>query len=675
MEDIWERVGAGQNQTLVGHWSGPVPPDLRLVRISCRGAGQPLQPIVEAQELVGGPDGLLDLAAERMRAGLRRRILGEDAPVDRGAALMEALNHAPPGTVLLLEDLEHADVATLAWVGRVVDHPGRLQVPLLLGFGARPTGGEAAAIFQRLPSVTLNTSAGKEPMRLPTLPSPVLQVLRLLALAGPRADVELLAEVGEWPLREVLWALQEAVDAGVSLSDLGQGEVELSDDLQTQLQKGILPSLEGYWRRRIAAVLSAQHAPPSPVAPAVEADGPHRVVDGAAAAAPATTPRAATPAPGNVGYVERRKPVAKARVFRGTRRHAGRAAGHLAAVGELEGAARPYLIACQQAAARGAATDALELGARALQVLRRLPQAAALRAEVGMELARVQWELAVPGVCTLTEALATVQQALVDLGDHGGELHARLLTVRAGIRYEIGDSASLEGALEDLTAATRLLQVAGDVQAAARLLNEQAAVWIRMGDPVRATWLLRESLQIYDQQRQSDPRAAAEWAETQHLLARLPLHVQARENQQEEALLRALEHALAAEGVWRELGATRELARVWDTRGNLLLRQGKVHMAGESLRRAAQAQRSLGDVVGMAISMGGLAEVEAREGRPEVALLLLSDSMALNLEKGSRVGLTYNRRALTRLEPELRSAPSFAAVVAALNQAEKEAGG
>jgi hypothetical protein len=98
-------------------------------------------------------------------------------------------------------------------------------------------------------------------------------------------------------------------------------------------------------------------------------------------------------------------------------------------------------------------------------------------------------------------------------------------------------------------------------------------------------------------------------------------------------------------------------------------------MAGESLRRAAQAQRSLGDVVGMAISMGGLAEVEAREGRPEVALLLLSDSMALNLEKGSRVGLTYNRRALTRLEPELRSAPSFAAVVAALNQAEKEAGG
>ena len=123
------------------------------------------------------------------------------------------------------------------------------------------------------------------------------------------------------------------------------------------------------------------------------------------------------------------------------------------------------------------------------------------------------------------------------------------------------------------------------------------------------------------------------------------------------------------------MGATRELARVWDTRGNLLLRQGKVHLAGESLRRAAQAQRSLGDVVGMAISMGGLAEVEAREGRPDVALVLLSDSIALNREKGSRVGLSYNRRALTRLEEELRPAPSFTAVVAELNQAEKEAGG
>ncbi len=675
MEAIWDRVRAGENQSLIGHWSGPVPPDLRLVRVSCMGAGQPLQPIVEAQELVGGPEGLLDLAAERMRAGLRRRILGEDAPVDCGAALVEALNHAPPGTVLLLEDVEHADLATLAWVGRVVEHPGRLRVPLLLGFGTRPTGGAAAAIFQRLPSVTLDPSPRTEPVRLPALASPVLQVLRLLALAGPRADVELLAEVGEWPLREVLLGLQEAMDAGVPLTDLGQGEVGLGQDLQLQLQKGILPSLEGYWRRRMATALSAQHVPQSPVATPVETDGAPRVAEGASPQTPPAAPLPTAPSPGNVGFVERRRPAVKARVFHGTRRHAGRAAGHLAAVGELEGAARQYLIACQQAAARGAATDALELGGRALQVLQRVPHAAALRAEVGMELARVQWELAVPGVCTLTEALATAQQALAELGDQGGVLHARLLTVRAGIRYEIGDATSLEGALEDLTAATRQLQVAGDVQAAARLLNEQAAVWIRMGDPVRATWLLRESLQIYDQQRQTDPHAAAEWAETQHLLARLPLHVQAREGQEEEALLRALDHALAAEGVWRELGATRELARVWDTRGNLLLRQGKVHQAGESLRRAAHAQRSLGDVVGMAISMGGLAEVEAREGRPDVALVLLSDSISLNAEKGSRVGLSYNRKALSRLEPELRVAPSYTSVVAALNQAEKEAGG
>ncbi|HNH50586.1 MAG TPA: hypothetical protein PKY30_26370, partial [Myxococcota bacterium] len=340
MEVIWDRVRAGQNQTLVGHWSGPVPPDLRLVRVSCKGAGQPLRPILEAQELVGVPEGLLDLAAERMRAGLRRRILGEDAPVDRGAALVDALNHAPPGTVLLLEELEHADAATLAWVARVVDHPGWLQLPLLLGFSERPSQGEAAAIFQHLPSVILHRPEAAEPTPLPTLAPAVLQVLRLLALAGPRAEVEMLADVGEWPLREVLLALQEAADAGIPLSDLGQGEVELSAELQAQLRKGMLPSLEGYWRRRIAAVLSAQQTPTPPVAsaPTEPVAAPVAVE---AAASPTAAPAAPHPViaqPGtNVAFVERRRPAAKARVFRGTRRQAGRAAGHLAAVGELEG--------------------------------------------------------------------------------------------------------------------------------------------------------------------------------------------------------------------------------------------------------------------------------------------------------------------------------------------------
>ena len=59
----------------------------------------------------------------------------------------------------------------------------------------------------------------------------------------------------------------------------------------------------------------------------------------------------------------------------------------------------------------------------------------------------------------------------------------------------------------------------------------------------------------------------AELAETEHLLARLPLHVQVPPGWEEEAYARGLEHACAAEGAYQHLGQHDKLARVWGDHG------------------------------------------------------------------------------------------------------------
>ena len=61
-------------------------------------------------------------------------------------------------------------------------------------------------------------------------------------------------------------------------------------------------------------------------------------------------------------------------------------------------------------------------------------------------------------------------------------LRAEVSTQIAGVCYELGDPASLDRALAELTEASRLLLGAGDATGAARLLNDQAAVYVRMGD-------------------------------------------------------------------------------------------------------------------------------------------------------------------------------------------------
>ncbi|WP_148313590.1 hypothetical protein [Sorangium cellulosum] len=342
----------------------------------------------------------------------------------------------------------------------------------------------------------------------------------------------------------------------------------------------------------------------------------------------------------------------------GRRPHDARAAAHLTEAGELEEAARRYRAAAAEAAAMGAYPQALSYGQKALALLDGLPASPArrrLRIGALAGIARVQWQAAGPDPAfTLAGALEVLDaaRALLAQGDPP-ELHAEVAALIASVCYDVGDMRSLERALEELTTASRLLLDAGDALGSARLLNDQAAVYVRMGDPVRATHLLTESRRVFEERARVDPVARVELAETDHLFARIPLHVPARPGRESDALSMGIDHALAAERTYKQLGDTRELARVWETIGRLELRKGRLDRATQRLTAAIEAEEALGDLIGLARSTAALAEVLSAKGLHREALSLLAESMAMNLEKGSPLGLAYNRRALNALVPNI----------------------
>jgi tetratricopeptide (TPR) repeat protein len=224
-----------------------------------------------------------------------------------------------------------------------------------------------------------------------------------------------------------------------------------------------------------------------------------------------------------------------------------------------------------------------------------------------------------------------------------------LAATTAGICYELGDPASLEGALAELTDVSRRLLGAGEPLLAACLLNDQAAVYVRLGDPVRATHLLEESRKLFEGRLRVQPNetvAVEELAETHHLLARLPLHAPIRPGREADAYAMSLEHLRAAEQTYQHLGQHLALARVWETMGRIELQRGQPAAAQERLSAAVTLQRQLGDVIGLARSTAALADMYSNMGRLGEALSLLADSIGLNFEKGSPVGLAVNRRAL-----------------------------
>lgn len=333
--------------------------------------------------------------------------------------------------------------------------------------------------------------------------------------------------------------------------------------------------------------------------------------------------------------------------------------------GDVDAAAARFCQAAHEAAESGNPKVAVEHVQRALGLLQgppSTPERRRLRGLALLELGQLQWQSAGPDLgFTLPQALRTLESAGAEFGTTAStELAVQLCQAIAGVCFEIGDMRSLERALQELVAASRMLHADGDAYAAARLLNDQAAVLVRMGDPVQALQLLKESRKVFQERSADDPVALRELAETDHLFARLPLHAEMRPGRALEGYRMGLAHAQKAERAYRQLGDARELGRVWETMGRLELKMEQLETATKHLEAAADVQMQLGDLTGLARTTEALSEALGLRGRDGEAIELLRDSIQFNRSKGSPLGLTVNRRVYAALAERLAAHPLYA---------------
>lgn len=675
----WAGLQGGQIRLVIGAPSGLVaPPDgWWTVRVRCDGPPRMLGPVHEAlrqvARLVGSRTTVVELAADRVRTGLRRRLLGEEAEGtwpsdgDMVTELNRLADSVDGPSAIVIEAAEAADAATIAFLSRVVARPGWLRPALVLSFGGvQPSGPVAALVSACERAGAAIVRFEPTPAAAPELPfmDPATRlVLRAAAIVGEGFEAELVARLLDREPMQILLSLQDALDAGLPIEDLGEGRFHLPAALVDQLRRELLPSLASAWHRRLAGLLS------SPVAGETEATS----LD--------TTAKAEEPAA--------QDPTAS-----------GRAARHSAEAGDVDLAVERYLAAALDLAERGASDQALHYAQAAWELLNRLPGTPTRRHHSAQAMAiigRLRWESGSgEGETTLAAAHKALSEALaLILDSEDASLRAEIRRLRASVAFDQGDAEHLDQALADLVEGTRELQRAGESRAAARLLNDQASVLVAMGDPVRAAHLLEESLSTFqalsaraarDARRDSRPLTAEEAmdrrevAETRHLMARLPLHVASRPGLEAEALQRAIEHAIEAEEIFESLNQPRELARVWQTHGQLLGRAGEAPASREMLGRAARAQLNLGDAIGLAQTTQAMAALLGERGEHADALRLLVDSVRLNLGKGSPRGLAWNRRTLESLTRELNEgqrqelAPMIVAVRRQIEAAEASLG-
>jgi len=603
------------------------------------------------------------------------------------------------GVVLVFETIDAADEPTLATLIQILQRPGWLRLPLLFTMRGTPQGRvidlvtllrseDATHAVMEIAGVAPSSELSGA-FEWTALPPDVLRVLRAGAVLGTSFDAELIAKLLDVPLATVLEKLQVAADAGVSLIDRGQSRFALPATAMGQLQRGMLPSLLTFWHARLGELLSGGHAAEDTAVPeprhaevtgmAMPRSVPEPTVtwpeelfevltpNAAAEAAASRTPRSdvAVAVPAWRAEPPRAEPapvVAARAQTRESRRTEGRtdqtrAAAHLQAAGQTGAAIAQYLAAVREVAARGDAQRAYGLAGEALKLLDELPtspQRALLRGQLLIEIGRLQWHSALLGSSfTLRDALASLEAARSFLPSEAPpDVAGHLAAVTAGVCYDLGDLDALQRALTDLTEVSRGLLGVGQPLLAAQLLNDQAAVYLRLGDPVQATYLLSRSCELFEHRVRDNPDdavAVEELTETQHLFARLPLHAQIRSGREEEAYAMGLDHAQAAERAYQRLGQRGKLARVWETRGRLELRRRRLEAAHQALSAAIELQHQLGDVIGLARSTAALAELSLTTGRLGDAATLLANSIALNVEKGSPIGLAFNRQTFTLL--------------------------
>ncbi len=528
--------------------------------------------------------------------------------------------------------------------------------------------------------------------------------LRAAAIAGPRFDVDTVAALRELSPLRVLEHLQRAADLSLPLSDLGEGRFLLGEALADSLRAELTPSLARAWHQ----LLGARLAPPTPAPP------PFAAPEGPAAAEPppqapsdhrdapetATAPSrdAAAPAPSAATPTAPRESQRPAPTPRAERvqlpmpasHDALRAAEHLAAAGDADGAARAMIESARELSLLGLVPESLAQLRRALDTLEPLPPTPARRRlaiEALLARALLQWRGAGPAsefsLAATWETLTAAQDQLRP--DDPAGLRGAVASARAGVAVDLGDLAALEEALEALSEAVRALLRDGDAVEAARLLNDQAAVYLRLGDTVRAADLLERARGVFTARIDAlpwdkiDPALFAELAAAEHLTAQLPLHVAARAGREADAIALGRSHAMAALERYGRLGDLREAARVRETLARLELRAQRPHKAEEHLLAALATQEQLGDLLGLARSSAALAEACAASGRAEEALRRIGDSLAFNVDKGSALGVAFDRRTVARVREHLGGdagplAPRLAQIDAQLREAEQLVG-
>ncbi len=711
---VWERVRNGLHTMVVGTPTAPASSsDLKLFRVACGPPWTTMGPLLEVCQLL---EELLGEEARERAAPLADEAgLWEQRPLSKvETVFVENCNRVARWgggrCAVAFEAVDEADEVTLQSLAEILSQKDWLQLPLILCTARRSPAkvAELAALLGlesdvvEVPEGDAEQAASPAAFGWETLAPDVLRVMRGASVMGQTFEARLLADLLEDSLGSVLQSLQRAADAGAPIADRGGGVFSLPAEALGDLQRHLLPSLLAYLNERVGRLLSQSGSTLSP-GPTANTGSNERTRPGPVPASSETAkparpsrsetekdtedlaevfepgPRAVESAPnlevpnGTPEQVEMNVAAGdelEARERRRSGRDQARAAAHLKAAGKTEDAVRQYLAAVRELASRGEVKRALMLGEQALELIGELPegvQRSALSAEVLLERARLQWQGSGLGLpFQLKDALQTVERASAGLSHRVSKvLQGELAVLKAAICYDLGDVRSLEAALETLAAVSRELLAAGDSTQAARLLNDQAAIYLRQGDPVRATHLLSQSRRLFGRllaQHPENTTLLGELADSEHLLARLALHARIRPERENEAFQLSLDYARRAERVYRQLGRRRELARVWETMGRLELGCGQPEAAWEHLSEALEAQRELGDATGLARSTAALADLCTSIGRLDEGIRLLVDSVRLNHRKGSPIGLAFNRRAAETLLNLLRRSDNAAPV-------------
>lgn len=660
-----------------------------VVRISCDVPRETYGPLLALAQrvrfLMGDAEPVFQTARQQVFE-LTRRVLGEasSAKVALGQIVHEANRLAKGPACIVLDSVDAADEASLDALKQILERPGWLKVPLVLGWKSAEPTGLALEVLNALTKTegdeaVLHAPAQPPPSSFSTsaLPSDARFVMRAASVVGPAFELPLLCDlVGQSPL-EVLLHLQVARDAGLPIEDRGDGTFALDAGHAQLLQASLLPSLRAVLHRRAAELLSPapssieEHA----AKPSLDAGGlPSELFDTATVEPAASTPDAppavvATPVVDTVAPVPSANQATTALSAgigaapgrgapRPTADNPARASEHLFESGDFAQAAERALLAAIKAASLGGYAQAEGFARRALEAAIGLPDSEAsrrLRTRALIQLGRLRLEGYAPtATFDLTSALQPLEAAKRSLSaEDSPDQHAELAQLLAAVHCERGDGESLDKALAEMADTSRELLERGHAVQAARLLNDQAAVYMKMGDPVRAVALLEQSREVFEHRPPNDPVTVRELAETNHLLARILLRVPPKPGREADALSSGVDHAMAAGRAYERLGDAHSRGRVLETLGRIELARGKVDVALTRLQTALDEQQRILDLVGLARTTAAMSDALLAAGKTEEAAGLLADSVALNHQKGSAVGIGFNRRAFQALEHEL----------------------